>query len=238
MRRFSIPGLFVALLLGCLAAVPASAQVTNGSVKVSGPAADNATASGNPVQVGGVDTTGKVQAVVVGAGGEAAVATSALLADGQASVTALLITPNGSNASALQGVLPLTYNGSTWDLQRGNTEGTLLASATRTATTTTPDQTNYNARGVLVFFNITAVSGTGGLTLSIQWKDPVSGTTYSNLLVGSALTTAGARIYQVYPAASGGTASTGAALPRTWRVSVAHGDASNYTYSVGYAYVN
>ena len=40
-----------------------------------------------------------------------------------------------------------------------NTEATILASGARTVTTVSPAQTNYNARGILLFNDITAVPG-------------------------------------------------------------------------------
>src|SRR3990167_8842281 len=43
------------------------------------------------------------------------------------------------------GSVPMLYNGATVDLSRGNTEGTLLASAARTTSIQSATQTNYNA---------------------------------------------------------------------------------------------
>lgn len=55
------------------------------------------------------------------------------------------------------------YNGSTWDRQRGTIEGDLLASAARTTDGVSSNQTNYNAKGVTLYLNITSASGTRGL---------------------------------------------------------------------------
>jgi hypothetical protein len=63
------------------------------------------------------------------------------------------------------------FNGINWDRERNNTQGTLLASAARTATATSPNQTNYNAKGVQLTIDVTAVSGTGGLILVLQGID-------------------------------------------------------------------
>jgi hypothetical protein len=121
-----------------------------------------------------------------------------------------------------------------------NTEGTLLASALRTTTTQSPDQTNTNARGVQVTLNVT-VGVTLSLTLTIQAKDPVSGTYYDLNAAPTAVTGTGLTVYSLYPgvgAASGGvTQRTSAAVPKTWRVNVTHGNANNATYSVGYALI-
>lgn len=126
------------------------------------------------------------------------------------------------------------YNESTLDRQRNNTETTLLASAARTATTSSADQTNHNARGVLVTLDVTAVTDTPSITLVVQAK---MGNNYEALLTASAAVTAtGTHSYIVYPgvgAASGDvTQVAGFPLPRTWRVTLTHGDSDSITYSV------
>lgn len=117
-----------------------------------------------------------------------------------------------------------------------NTQGTILPNAARTATTNSPVQTNYNARGVLVTLNVTAASGTGGLSLRIQVQDPVSGTFFNYNATPTAVTATGMYSYLVYPGVSGGftTQLSPVVLPRTWQISVSHGDGTSYTYSVGY----
>lgn len=146
------------------------------------------------------------------------------LADGAANPTAPAV-----------GAVLLLYNGSTLDRQRGNTELTLLSSAARTATTSSTDQVNYNARGVMVFFSITAIPGTDTVTLTIEAKDPIAGT-YEALLAGVAESATGTKCYLVYPgasaAANGVDVVNGFPLPRTWRVTVTHSAAGSFTYSV------
>ena len=129
------------------------------------------------------------------------------------------------------------FNGAAWDRARGNTEATVLASAARTTTTNSADQTNYNARGVHVLLNVTAVPGVDTVTLSIQGKDPVSAVYYT-LLTGLAVVGTGVNVYKVFPgitAVANGAASD--VLPRTWRVAVTHSAATSFTYSVGAALV-
>lgn len=147
-------------------------------------------------------------------------------------------------ASIILGELAgLGYNESTFDRWRNNTQGTLLASATRNTTTYSPDQINYNSRGVHVILNVTAASGTGGLQIVIHGKDPVSLIYYELNPTPTAITATGLYIYELYPGASspapGSTNQwvvqrTAASLPRIWRVGIAHGDATNYTYSVAF----
>src|SRR5690242_4107854 len=68
------------------------------------------------------------------------------------------------------------WNGTDYEAEQGNTEGTLLAEAARTATTyAAAPLTNPSARGVTLWLNITAASGTGGLILRVRGYDPVSG---------------------------------------------------------------
>lgn len=141
----------------------------------------------------------------------------------------------GGNIPAAQTVLS---NGSTFDLEQNNTEGTLLASAARTATVASADQTNYNARGVRVFINVTATSATPSITITIQEKDPISGN-YIDKLVSAAITTTGQKTTLVmYP---GVTAAANVAisepLGRTWRINATHSDADSITYSVAYGYI-
>jgi hypothetical protein len=144
----------------------------------------------------------------------------------------------GTASAALQ-VVNHAYmlgSSSTWERVRNNQEGTLLASAARTTTTNSSDQTNYNGKCASAFLNVSAASGTGGLQLQFQWKDPISGNYAMLNSAPTAITAIGQTIYSLCPGATGGavTQTTQAALPRTWRVAVTHGDASSYTYSVSY----
>jgi hypothetical protein len=126
------------------------------------------------------------------------------------------------------------FNGVTWDRERANVDATVLASAARTATTNSSDQTNYNGRGVIVTLDVTAITDTPSLTLSIEAK---MGSNYEALLTASAAVTAtGTHTYIVYPGVGEAGADVvqvaGFPLPRTWRVTVTHADADSATYSV------
>ena len=94
------------------------------------------------------------------------------------------------------------------------------------------DQVNYNARGVTIVLVTTAI-GTGSITLTIQGKDPGSGTYYT-LLAGAAVVTNTTNRYTVYPgltAAANVTASD--VLPNAWRIVITANNANAATYSVG-----
>lgn len=215
-------------------------------VAVQGNVASAATDSGNPVKVGGVVQIGTLPVYTDGQRADLnQAANGALLvnatiygaasgADGRTIVDLL----NRASVSDASSGFPLTtakfaFNGTNWDRWRNNGEGTLLASAARTATTNSTDQVNYNWRGVHVIIDITAGSGLT-ITPSITGKDPISGTYYT-LLAGTALTGTGITILKVYPGiTAAANASASDILPRTWRFTMTAGDATSATYSVAY----
>lgn len=116
-----------------------------------------------------------------------------------------------------------------------NQEGIALASAARTATTSSADLYNVDGLGVLVILDVTAITATPSLTVSVQGKDPASGK-YVTLFTGAAVTTVSTNTYVVYPGVTE-TANVDAAVPvpRTFRITVTHADADSATYSVGYS---
>lgn len=148
-----------------------------------------------------------------------------------------------SDGSTTTAVPNAGFNGTTWDRWRNNTEGTLLASAARTAATTSANITNYNAQAITVYLDVTVASGLGGLIVKIQGIDPVSGKIFRLNADIAVITTTGVRAYTLGLGASGaggGTSQdvvqgTAVALPRSFNVLVYHSDASSYTYSLGYA---
>jgi len=134
-------------------------------------------------------------------------------------------------------VHPRLYNGATWDRQCNNKSGTLLATLARTATPTAVDQVNYNARGIVIIIDVTAVANTPSVVFTIEGKDIASGKYYT-ILASAAITGTGTTVLRVYPgltAAANVTVSD--ILPRDWRLVATHADADSITYSVGYSYV-
>lgn len=119
-------------------------------------------------------------------------------------------------------------------LASGNTGISLLASAARTATTSTAAQPGDYQRGVLVVLKITAASGTGGLQTQVEVQDAVTGDWVALNTAPTAVTATGTKTYLVYPGATGGAVTQATSLPvgGTWRVTVTAGDSSSYTYSV------
>lgn len=233
-----------------------------GATVVDGGVASAATDSGNPVKVGGkynatpptftdgqrgdiqIDTRGFGYSVLVSKGTTPGATTTAAVGPPNADgldittfaglyVNAVMFGTKGSNGRS--------------DRWRNNDEQTLLASAARTATTSSADQTNFNGRGVMVIVNVTAEAGTTTLTLTIEGKDSIS-SNYFSLITGVIVYNAATdtptvtRAVMVYPgvltadAIGAGNANLIAqksvALPRTWRATITPSDASSQTYSV------
>ena len=121
-----------------------------------------------------------------------------------------------------------------------NQADSLVASAARSASGSSGAlQANFNTRGVTLFVNVTAVSGTTPtLLLAIQGLDPVSaayGTMHAAL---TNITATGLYVIQFYP---GINQSVGAypamiagALPRNWQIAwTIGGTTPSFTFSVG-----
>lgn len=141
------------------------------------------------------------------------------------------------NGTVVDGQLWM-FNGASWDRWYNNNQGTLWASAARTVTVSSPVMSNPNARGLLVFLNVTVASGTGGLIVRIQALDPVSGGVFSMNVAPTAVIATGLTVYGLYPSISTGlTQATSGVLPRVWQVTATVGDASSYTHSAGYSLI-
>lgn len=130
----------------------------------------------------------------------------------------------------------------TWRRETCNHEGTLLASAARTAETGSGNQSNYGCTGVICILNVTVASGTGGLIVRICATDPISGNPVVLNVDVAAITTTGRYGFELGSGASttapGGSGflhqRTAGKLPSTWQARVTHGDGSSYTYSLSY----
>jgi uncharacterized membrane protein len=113
----------------------------------------------------------------------------------------------------------------------------LLTSGTRTATIATIKQTDAQEQSLRVYVNVSAASGTGGLTVVIRGYDPTSGLPCALTTGGGAITTTGIFAFEMMPSSQSASAAVketvGRALPYVWDVQIQHGDSSNYTYSVG-----
>ena len=221
---------------------------TNG-LNVQGGVAAAAADAGNPVKTGGkynstlpTYTNGQRGDTQIGTRGATLV--QIMAPDAVTPVTIQNFVQAAGNTGSVPGIpvraSMVGYNGSNVDPWLNNTEATALASAARTATTNSADLVNYNARGVMVYFSITAVPGVDTVTLTVAAKDPIAGT-YETLLTGAAEAGAATKAYLIYPGA--GAAANGVdvvnayPLPRTWRVTVTHSAGTSFTYSVAVAYI-
>lgn len=112
---------------------------------------------------------------------------------------------------------------------------TLLPSASRTTTQTSPDLLNipnYFAKGIRVVTNMTNV-GTGSITVSIKTRSG-SGV-YTTLLAGTAITTNIAQTLEVYPGiAVAANASASSNIGEVFQILVTANNANAATYSVDY----
>jgi hypothetical protein len=117
-----------------------------------------------------------------------------------------------------------------------------LASAARTTTTSGANITVENAKGVILYLNITAASGTGGLHLGLSGVFPDGSLTQTVSYQATGLTATGRTMMIIYP--GGGALCTPAGrvtgadyqlrIPPVIRPYVVHDDASSYTYTVEY----
>jgi hypothetical protein len=139
-------------------------------------------------------------------------------------------------SSIVQQVRQQLYNNSTWDRARNNISVTVLASAARTATTNSADMTNYNGKAHLFFLNVSAITDTPSITLSLQYKDSISSNYFTIWTAATAVTATGQYAYMFGLGGSGSAGSFTEAvnlrLPRTWRLVATHADADSITYSV------
>lgn len=132
----------------------------------------------------------------------------------------------------------------------GKSSYTLLASAARTTTTTvdytTPEDREWDTKRPTktvitrseascfhFCFDLTAVSGSASLTITISGYDPTS-TKYYTILTSTAITTTGTTIFKVGPSLPG-TANLTANdfLPESWKFVITHATSDSVTYSIG-----
>lgn len=125
----------------------------------------------------------------------------------------------------------MRWNGASWDRERGNLEGTLLASAARTVSTASALQTNYNHRGVILELTVTS-AGTGTVSVFILSGTGAALAAYA----GTTVTTT----YVWYPgviAADVTAVAKAGVLPRSWHGSINKSDGSSWTCSLTYALI-
>jgi hypothetical protein len=123
-------------------------------------------------------------------------------------------------AIALLGIANALHNGATWDMQRGNVNATTGDTGAKTATFNGATQTNFNARGASILFNIGAVTGTTPTLAAKIQGSPDGGTTWYDIpgAVTPSIVATGIYLLTIYPAVTvAANAAVAYPLPRTWR---------------------
>lgn len=132
----------------------------------------------------------------------------------------------------------LGFNGTSWDLWENNLEGTLLASAARTVTLYSAEQTNFNHKGIYLFINVSAIVTAPSLTIRLLMKDSISGLFSAFTAYTPAITAVGTYVIALHPGLvdTAGTfcLACDAMLPRTWKLHVVHANTDSITYSISY----
>lgn len=132
---------------------------------------------------------------------------------------------------------PMLYNGASLDAQLNNIAKTLLASAARTAETSSADQVNYNGRGLIVYVDWTVETDTVTLTPRLQVKDSIGGGYHTVWSAAADLAAIGDAVYLfqvgiVAAAAGSFTEAVNLRVGRNWRFQMGVGDTDEATYSV------
>ena len=153
--------------------------------------------------------------------------------------------PDAYAGTGLTAIGELAYNGATWDHVRNNHETIIYPSAVHTGTHSSPTQINYNAKGVIIYLNVTAnPGGAEFLGMNLHYVDPASGLVTT--LIATLTTTAavnGMYSLHLYPGAStppetpNVNKSYSLPLPRQWQVAITHSGAGAWTYSVGCSHI-
>lgn len=108
----------------------------------------------------------------------------------------------------------------------------ILPSAARTATVVSPVLSAEQVLSSIFIVNITATSATPSVILSIEGKDPLSGSFY-NIIDSAAITITGTATIQVgHNIIAAANLAANEMLPAEFRVTATHGDADSITYSL------
>jgi len=142
------------------------------------------------------------------------------------------LTGNSAQAAAVM----LDFNGLTYDRHRGNVDAQsslVTINGLSAQTVTSGDLTNHNHKGIQLGVNLTAISASTTMQVTIQGKDVVSGQYYT-LLQGASLASTGFVLMTVYPGApTTSNVSISQVLPRTYRISVTVSGSGTATATIG-----
>jgi hypothetical protein len=109
---------------------------------------------------------------------------------------------------------------------------TLYASAARTATPTAVDFDAGRAKALFIVIDITAVTATPAVTVTVSGVDSLSGKVWT-LLASAALATVSTTVLQIGPGVTAATnLAANAYIPDFVRVAPTHGDSDSATYTI------
>lgn len=112
-----------------------------------------------------------------------------------------------------------------------NEQLTLLASAERTAATSSEDQVNRICRGIFVHFKVTGGDSGFSATIKIEGKNAAG--VYYTLLEGAAVESVSDNLYTVAPWATNvNNVSAAKSVPKQFRITVTPADTKAITYGV------
>jgi hypothetical protein len=112
-----------------------------------------------------------------------------------------------------------------------NRIGSYLPSAARTTHPTATVLTNTQYKGVKVYIDVTAFSGT---SITFTLADSATGTTYTTVLASAALAATGQVVLTVYPGLTEtANIDASAVLGRKWKITTT-GTITSVTYEVTY----
>lgn len=115
--------------------------------------------------------------------------------------------------------------------QHAGGEVELLASAARTASINSPNQNNYNASGVIITIDVTAIVTAPSVTFTVKYFDTLS-TKWVTLLTSAAITTVSTTTLKIRPGLTAvANLVANDVLPRIWRLEAVHANANSITYS-------
>ena len=115
----------------------------------------------------------------------------------------------------------MQFNGTTWERKRGNFSTATGDTGAKTATGNGTTQTNYNARGATILFQIGTVTGTTPTCVFKIQGSADNGTTWFDLpgATTASLTATGNTVLTILPGVTvAANAAVSFPLPRTWRV--------------------
>ncbi len=118
-----------------------------------------------------------------------------------------------------------------------NIEQTIFPSASRTASVDSADIINSNFKGAHFIVDVSDLTDTPFITVTIQGKDPISGN-YYDILISNTVNLVDTFLLRIYPGAfDSPNVSVPDILPNTFRVRVANGNSDPITYSISVLFV-